>query len=97
MCENINCSNIQFYRYNIAVDDALTSNILSCNMKIPFWVSWTSGRLSLGYGTLPTFRTILLYEDPMPEAINYLGFATDGKEGEWEFYNIPGEDELVHG
>ena len=88
----VDYSFLYFNRKSFPRDEVLTENILSCTEMIPFWVSWTGGRLALGYGTLPTFRTIVSYEDPKPESIDYLDFSTMYSEGQYLFHNIPGED-----
>ena len=88
---NLDYSFFYFNRSNTPLDKVLTKDILSCTKMIPLWVSWTGGRLALGYGTLPTYRTIVSYEDPNSESVNYLGFSTLNNEGQWLFHNIPGK------
>ena len=72
---------------------APTPDILHCDNPRPFWISWGSGYVEVGKGSVYGGDRILEWQDPEPMAVAYVSVTTGFEAtGSWEFSAIPGRE-----
>ena len=73
------------------LDSAKTTDILSCNIFEPFWISWYENYLKVGTGTVLESNVILSFDDPNSIPIGGITFAVNDTSGShWYFSHFTG-------
>ncbi len=69
-----------------------TPMLLSCAHTMYFWVSWTSGLISVGSGFTPGAMTLLSYDDSRHHPHEVNAISVNGASGaQWVFADVDGE------
>lgn len=69
-----------------------TPQILNCTASRLFWISWRSGDISVGRGSVPQQNRFLYFRDPNWHQVTSMSLLTpSGVNGRWSVGNIAGE------
>ena len=61
-----------------------TKGLMECDNYLSFWVSWSSGRIEVGKGSMYGEKPIMSWIDPNPHSVNAVSVATGwGSQGEF--------------
>ena len=69
-----------------------TPQILNCNASRLFWITWSSGTISVGTGSVPQQDRLLYFQDPQWHPVNSMSVMTPaGVAGTWQTSGFVGK------